>query len=126
MPREDLAPEHEPKRVFVLCDAGTLSAGFSVVVEFWRLGATTVGTPPAQAPSSYGAAAVFKLRHTGLQGMVPMISAGHGRPQHARHALRAWAPSDIRCTTCADCTVRCALGFDVRARARDLARLLSA
>lgn len=68
---------YTPKQVIVLCDAGTLSAGFSVVVEFWRLGATTVGTPPAQAPNSYGAAAVFTLRHTGLKGMVPMISAAH-------------------------------------------------
>jgi hypothetical protein len=49
-------------------DAGTLSAGFSVVVEFWRLGAPTVGTPPAQAPNGYGSAARFKLRHTGLEG----------------------------------------------------------
>ena len=68
---------YQPKNVFVLCDAGTLSAGFSVVVEFWRLGATTVGTPPAQAPNGYGSAAVFTLRHTGLKGMVPMISAAH-------------------------------------------------
>jgi hypothetical protein len=68
---------YTPRRVIVLCDAGTLSAGFSVVVEFWRLGATTVGTPPAQAPNSYGSAAVFTLRHTGLKGMVPMISAAH-------------------------------------------------
>ena len=28
---------YRPKNVIVLCDAGTLSAGFSVVVEFWRL-----------------------------------------------------------------------------------------
>ena len=68
---------YKPRNVIVLCDAGTLSAGFSVVVEFWRLGATTVGTPPAQAPNSYGAAAIFTLRHTGLKGMVPMISAAH-------------------------------------------------
>ena len=68
---------YKPKHVFVLCDAGTLSAGFSVVVEFWRLGATTVGTPPAQAPNSYGSGTFWKLRHTGLQGMVPMISAAH-------------------------------------------------
>jgi hypothetical protein len=68
---------YKPKHVIVLCDAGTLSAGFSVVVEFWRLGATTVGTPPAQAPNSYGSAAIFTLRHTGLRGMVPMISAAH-------------------------------------------------
>jgi hypothetical protein len=63
--------------VIVLCDAGTLSAGFSVVVEFWRLGATTVGTPPAQAPNGYGSATRFELRHTGLEGMVPTISAAH-------------------------------------------------
>jgi hypothetical protein len=68
---------YKPKHVVVLCDAGTLSAGFSVVVEFWRLGATTVGTTPAQAPNGYGSAAVFTLRHTGLKGMVPMISAAH-------------------------------------------------
>jgi len=55
-----------------------------------------------------------------------MYAVGHGRPRHARHVLRAWAPSDIPCTTCTDCPVRCALGFDVRARARDLARLLEA
>jgi hypothetical protein len=67
----------KPGKVIVLCDAGTLSAGFSVVVEFWRLGATTVGTPPAQASYSYGASAVFALPHTGLKGMVPMISAAH-------------------------------------------------
>ena len=66
-----------PKQVFVLCSAGTLSAGFSVVVEFWRLGATTVGTPPAQAPNSFGSAAIWTLRHTGLRGMVPMVSAAH-------------------------------------------------
>ena len=81
----------------MLCDAGTLSAGFSVVVEFWRLGATTVGTPPAQAPNSYGAAAVFKLRHTGLQGMVPMISAAHfpDDPAKAQRAARR-PPADVR------------------------------
>jgi predicted aldo/keto reductase-like oxidoreductase len=55
-----------------------------------------------------------------------MYAVGHGRPQHARHLLRAWAPSDIRCTRCGDCRVHCALGFDVRARARDLARQLEA
>lgn len=68
---------YRPPKVIVLCDAGTLSAGFSVVVEFWRLGATTVGTPPAQAPNGYGSAARFRLRHTRLEGMVPTISAAH-------------------------------------------------
>ena len=55
-----------------------------------------------------------------------LYAVGHGRPQHARHVLGAWAPSDMSCTRCGDCRVHCALGFDVRARARDLARLLNA
>jgi hypothetical protein len=70
---------YRPARVIVLCDAGTMSAGFSVVVEFDFFGALTVGTPSSQAPNSYGAAAVFTLRHTGLKGMVPMIAATHFR-----------------------------------------------
>jgi hypothetical protein len=55
-----------------------------------------------------------------------MYAAGHQQPRHARHVLRAWAPSDIHCTHCGECRVRCALGFDVRTRARDLAHLLDA
>ena len=68
---------YSPKQVIVLCDAGTLSAGLSVVVTFHRLGAILVGTPSAQAPNSFGAAAVWKLQHTGIRGMVPMIAATH-------------------------------------------------
>ena len=55
-----------------------------------------------------------------------MYAFGHGRPQHARHVLRVRTPADIPCTACSSCGVRCALGFDVRARARDLARLMDA
>ena len=73
----EYAGHYCPKKVIVLCDAGTLSAGFSVVVTFHRLGATLVGTPSAQAPNSFGAAAVWQLRHTGIRGMVPMIAATH-------------------------------------------------
>jgi hypothetical protein len=68
---------YHPQKVFVLCDAWTASAGFSVVVGFHRLGAILVGTPSAQAPNSFGAAAVWKLTHTGIQGTVPMIAATH-------------------------------------------------
>jgi len=53
-----------------------------------------------------------------------MYAVGHRQPRHARHVLRAWAPSDIPCTHCGECRVRCALGFDVRARAREVARLM--
>jgi len=68
---------YHPRKVIVLCDAGTLSAGFSVVATFHSLGAILVGTPSAQAPNSYGAATVFRLTHTGIRGMVPMIAAMH-------------------------------------------------
>jgi hypothetical protein len=68
---------YRPSRVIVLCDAGTMSAGFSVVSEFDFFGALTVGTPAAQAPNSYGSAAIFTLAHTGLRGMVPTIGAMH-------------------------------------------------
>jgi len=68
---------YQPRKVLVLCDAGTASAGFSVVVGFHRLGAILVGTPSAQAPNSFGAAAIWKLTHTGIQGTVPMIAATH-------------------------------------------------
>jgi hypothetical protein len=70
---------HRPRQVLVLCDAGTLSAGFSVVGEFHHLGATLVGTPSAQAPNSFGSGTFWRLNHTGLEGMVPMIAAIHFR-----------------------------------------------
>jgi hypothetical protein len=53
-----------------------------------------------------------------------MYAVGHGRLRHARHVLRGCTPADIPCTGCASCNVRCALGFDVRARARAVARVL--
>jgi hypothetical protein len=53
-----------------------------------------------------------------------MYAAGHGRPAHALHVLRGCTASDIPCSRCDACVVRCALGFDVRARALDVARLL--
>jgi hypothetical protein len=56
-----------------------------VAVEFHRLGAILVGTPPAQAPNSFGAAARWKLNHTGIEGMVPMIAATHF-PYHPEKA----------------------------------------
>jgi len=77
--RGTFSGHYKPERVVVLCDAGTMSAGFSVVVEFDFFDALTVGTPSAQAPNSYGSAAVFTLTHTGLKGMVPMIAATHFR-----------------------------------------------
>ena len=55
-----------------------------------------------------------------------MYAVGHGRPRHARQVVRACSSDDIPCARCDSGPVRCALGFDVRARSRDLARLLNA
>ena len=55
-----------------------------------------------------------------------MYVAGHGRPAHALHLLRGCTARDIPCSRCDACVVRCKLGFDVRARARAVARLLDA
>ena len=53
-----------------------------------------------------------------------MYAVGHQEPRHARHVLRAWTASDIACARCEGCAVRCALGFDVQARALAVARVL--
>jgi len=81
---------YQPKTVMALCDAGTISTGFSVAAGFHRLGAILVGTPSAQAPNLFGAAAVWKLKHTGIEGMVPMIAATHfpDSPEKARSSGR--------------------------------------
>jgi len=68
---------YHPERVIVLCDAGTLSAGFSVVVAFHQVGGDPGGDAFRPGPNSFGAAAAFKLNHTGIRGMVPMIAATH-------------------------------------------------
>jgi predicted aldo/keto reductase-like oxidoreductase len=53
-----------------------------------------------------------------------MYAVGYQRPQCARETLRDLARSDIACTNCDRCRVQCALGFDVQARAMEVARLL--
>jgi hypothetical protein len=55
-----------------------------------------------------------------------MYWVGHQRPQQARHTLRAWTVADVPCSGCDVCRVRCAMGFDVRRRALDVAQFLSA
>jgi len=53
-----------------------------------------------------------------------MYAFGHGQPEHARAVLRPLTAAEVACETCDQCEVRCALGFDVQARARRVARLL--
>jgi hypothetical protein len=55
-----------------------------------------------------------------------MYAVGYGQPERARAALHGLAPADVACTRCSSCQVTCALGFDVRNRAVEMARLMSA
>jgi uncharacterized protein len=53
-----------------------------------------------------------------------MYAVGYGEPQRVRKTLAGWAHTDIACTRCDACSVRCTLGFEVRARALHTAGLL--
>jgi predicted aldo/keto reductase-like oxidoreductase len=53
-----------------------------------------------------------------------MYAAGHQQPSKARFTLSGWTRADLTCRTCEHCDVRCALGFDVRSRALQMADLL--
>jgi len=80
-------------RVVEIAEKSSPLGIFSVAVGFHRLGAILVGTPSAQAPNSFGAAAIWKLNHTGIEGMVPMIAATHfpDNPEKA-HVLQVDVP----------------------------------
>jgi len=53
-----------------------------------------------------------------------MYAFGHNEPGKALETLHGWNPDGLACRDCAACTVRCALGFDVRTRALELAGIL--
>ena len=53
-----------------------------------------------------------------------MYAFGHRQPKKARDTLRSWTSADVPCASCRGCEVRCALGFDVKTRALDIARIL--
>lgn len=53
-----------------------------------------------------------------------MYAFGYREPGKARETLRSWTPAMIACRNCEICTVECSLGFDVRSRALDIARIL--
>lgn len=55
-----------------------------------------------------------------------MYAVGYHDAGKARRALRGWTRADVACAGCDRCRVQCALGFDVRARALDVAALLDA
>jgi hypothetical protein len=69
---EFVSGEHEahylPRHVVVLGSAGTRSAAFDLLVDLYRLGATIVGTPSAQAGNCFIDTLGFELDHSGLRG----------------------------------------------------------
>jgi hypothetical protein len=53
-----------------------------------------------------------------------MYAFGHQEPKKARETLRSWTSAEVTCRNCATCEVKCSLGFDVKSRALDVARIL--
>jgi predicted aldo/keto reductase-like oxidoreductase len=53
-----------------------------------------------------------------------MYAFGHKKPNKAQETLRGFDSAALACRDCDACTVRCALGFDVRSRALELADML--
>ncbi len=57
---------YRPRAIVVLSSAFTYSAGFSMLAALSSLGATVVGTPPAQAGNCFSDSLLFRLRNTQL------------------------------------------------------------
>jgi len=53
-----------------------------------------------------------------------MYAFGHRQPKKAKDALRSWTSADVPCASCGGCDVHRSLGFDVKTRALDIARIL--
>jgi predicted aldo/keto reductase-like oxidoreductase len=54
-----------------------------------------------------------------------MYAYGYGKPARAKETIEGISRNDPPCGSCASCTVSCEMGFDVRSRIRDIARLRS-
>ncbi len=61
---------YTPEHVIVLCDAGTYSAAFTLMVHLKRAGAVTVGIPSAQAGNCFGDLMHFELPRSGVHYQV--------------------------------------------------------
>jgi predicted aldo/keto reductase-like oxidoreductase len=53
-----------------------------------------------------------------------MYAFGHQELKKARETLRSWTSAEVMCLNCEKCEVECSLGFDVKSRALDVARIL--
>jgi predicted aldo/keto reductase-like oxidoreductase len=52
-----------------------------------------------------------------------MYAHGYRRPAKAKHALRYTDLNHVPCETCGDCGIQCAMGFDVKEKMLDIARV---
>jgi predicted aldo/keto reductase-like oxidoreductase len=52
-----------------------------------------------------------------------MYAYGYRDPARAKSAMRHIAPGGIRCGDCSSCTASCEMGFDIRGRVLDIARV---
>ncbi len=52
-----------------------------------------------------------------------MYAYGHRNLAHAQNTLSSSGLSSVPCNTCNDCTVKCQMGFDIRTKILDIARL---
>ncbi|MCP5101990.1 MAG: hypothetical protein GY950_01360 [bacterium] len=52
-----------------------------------------------------------------------MYAYGYRDPGKAKETLQGLSVNDITCRGCADCRVTCTMGFDIKKKVRDIARL---
>jgi hypothetical protein len=82
----DGKPLYTPKKVIVLCDAGTFSAAFQATFILHEMGAKLVGVPPAQSPNAFMEATEFVLPASGIKGYIS-------------NGMQLYVPNDPRVNT---------------------------
>lgn len=91
--------EHEayytPENIVVLVRPRTFSSGFAMMKSLDVAGATLIGTPSAQSANVFGEGMIWKLNHSGVEGIVShnVIVGSADDPERGR----VW-PVDIQMT----------------------------
>ena len=60
-------PLYRPEHVYVVTNEDTFSAAFHFTYMLWKMGATIVGVPSAQAPNTFMESTPFTLPNTGIE-----------------------------------------------------------
>ncbi|MCQ2183041.1 MAG: S41 family peptidase [Bacteroidales bacterium] len=60
-------PLYRPEHVYVVTNEDTFSAAFHFTYMLWKMGATIVGVPSAQAPNTFMESTPFSLPNTGIK-----------------------------------------------------------